>query len=202
MTGAGRPSLPGTSGTTFGPKRPPLPRRRAAGARAGARIGPDVLSVGGSGAIFTGGAARSFHHPPLARTRAGPATPPLHSLCGRRSPAAKGDHSATGQPNAIGSLRSPGQSHLDGTCRQRRPKPSARRRKRPSNRLGGGPRAAGDRLDRLHRDIPLFAECAYRVEVLAVTFLSAATPNTATVLRPVPETLREQSKALRRRLVA
>ena len=68
MTGAGRPSL-------LGHAQP-------------------VRSVGGSGAIFTGGAARSFHPPPLALIRAGPATPPLHSLCDRREAAVGDDHSA------------------------------------------------------------------------------------------------------------
>ena len=68
MTGAGRPSLLGHA-----------QRGR---------------SVGGSGAIFTRGEARSFHRPPLARTLAGPATPPLHSLCDRRDAAVADDHSA------------------------------------------------------------------------------------------------------------
>ena len=79
MTGAGRPSLPG----------------RAQGAR----------SVGGSGAIFTGGAVRSSHHPPLARSLAGPATPPLHSLCDRRDAAIHCNDSATEQPGAHPALR-------------------------------------------------------------------------------------------------
>ena len=65
------------------------------------RIRIGIRSVGGSGAIFTGGTARSPHHPPLARTRTGPVTPPLHSLCDRRNAAVPRDHSATGRTGAI-----------------------------------------------------------------------------------------------------